>query len=318
MQLSDFRRYFVLRSNRRDDQLLKTAARIADLSELAGAPGEDAVAQSPGEPAARSQATAVSEVRHETAAGSRTSPPFADAFAAAGSEISHPDSDWRHVQIIEGPAALRSVESRAAGPTDLTWLRHDCREADSRRLVRKLVLYSAAPVWLVPRAAPPEIRSILVPTDFSARSAQALAFAADLARRLGIRQCATLHVSFPDWRFFVRSWDECWLDRKHEEWERFINGIDIRDIDVAPLFRTSIHTARQILEAAQSYRADLVVLTTRRRTRWSECLLPSLAAQAAASSAVPMVVLKPAPRPLSGGAAMCEALFARRDVDDVG
>lgn len=209
----------------------------------------------------------------------------------------------------------RQFGSRRSGQPrrgDLLWVRHARDHAASRALVRKLSLQPAKSFWLVPLAARAAIRRILVPVDFSERSAVALTAALELARQFGVRQCLTLHVDFPDSRLLDPPWDDAWRSEQQQTWERFVATVDIHGVDVVPLFRTSIQAARHIHEVAGSYEADLVVMATRGRTPAAERLLPSVTVCFARDSRFPLLVLKPADTPLTACSALREKLFTPR------
>src|SRR6185369_999220 len=79
---------------------------------------------------------------------------------------------------------------------DLIVLGHRKQRSGRRSLARRLAMLAPSSVWLVPQDSLTQIRSILVPTDFSSHSADSLSVAAAIARAVGLSECRAAHVFF--------------------------------------------------------------------------------------------------------------------------
>ena len=70
--------------------------------------------------------------------------------------------------------------------------------ATSQRVLRRLIQRGPCSVWVLPAESRPALRRILVPIDFTARSADSLRVATTLAALSGAGACLALHVYFHD------------------------------------------------------------------------------------------------------------------------
>ena len=161
-----------------------------------------------------------------------------------------------------------------------------------RSLARRLAMVAPASVWLVPEGAPPKISHILVPTDFSSHSADALAVAVRVARTVGLTSLHVIHVFFdPSTVRYDEHVHEI-LGQEEQAFERFIAGIDTEGIDIEPVFIEGPKPAEVIIRMAERYGTDLVVMNTRGRSQAASVLLGSTTSETMAASKVPLLAVK--------------------------
>ena len=175
---------------------------------------------------------------------------------------------------------------------DLIVLGHRRARSGRRSLARRLAMVSPASVWLVPEGAPPQIRQILVPTDFSDHSADALTVAIEIARTVGLAKLHVLHVFFD--RSTVRydeHVDEI-LGQEEAAFERFAASVETHGIDLEPVFIEGPQPAQVIVRMAERYGSDLVVMNTRGRSRAAGVLLGSTTSEAMAATKTPLLAVK--------------------------
>ena len=84
--------------------------------------------------------------------------------------------------VAEGSRLDRILEVAAREERDLILLGHRRMRSGRRSLARRTAMVAPASVWLVPEGSPPTVSSILVPTDFSEHSSDALQVAINVAR----------------------------------------------------------------------------------------------------------------------------------------
>lgn len=148
----------------------------------------------------------------------------------------------------------------------------------AERVLRK----ASVPVLLARRALAPEPACILAPTDFSDASRPALQEAIALARRWGAR-LVFLHVIEPIVQAYAWATDlaggEIYViepDELQPEWDALIQSIDLAGVRWGQqTIKGEVSTT--VAAAAQSLKADLIVMGTHGRTGLTHALLGSVA-----------------------------------------
>jgi nucleotide-binding universal stress UspA family protein len=136
------------------------------------------------------------------------------------------------------------------------------------------------------------IRTILHPTDFSARSADAFQLACSLARDYGAR-LIVLHVKSP---VFVYGEAPAMLPEPPDVLQKLreqLAQIQPPDagVSVQHLLKEG-EAATTILHAAQEAQADLVVMGTHGRTGFSRLLMGSVAEEVVRKASCPVLTVK--------------------------
>lgn len=196
------------------------------------------------------------------------------------------------VHVCEGVRVDELIEFAVSEEVDLILLGHRKLRSGRRSLARRLAMIAPCSIWLVPEGAPCRISSILAPIDFSDHSADSLELALELARRGGIEQCFALHVFFdPSTVRYDEHIDEV---RGNEErmLARFLEPIDTRGVRVEPVFEESTHVGQAILRSTGKQQADLIVMSTRGRSRAAAILLGSVTSQTIMETTVPVLAVK--------------------------
>jgi nucleotide-binding universal stress UspA family protein len=152
------------------------------------------------------------------------------------------------------------------------------------------------------------LRRLLVPCDFSDRSAAVLQAAVEIARRCRRAKCLVLHVSWTGSRFTDTGIDRENQRQLRQAYDRFLAGIDSHGVTVEPLFVEGCRVDQQIERAAARHRVDLVVVSTRGRTRCARVLLPSTTDLAIRRCQASFLVLRGADRPVGLVQALRERL----------
>jgi nucleotide-binding universal stress UspA family protein len=161
-----------------------------------------------------------------------------------------------------------------------------------RRLAGDLLRLAACSVWFVPGVAPPAVRRVLVPVDFSVRAADSLRVAATLARLSGAAECIALHVYFND-SLLTGAWGERAARQAAEKaFRRFLKPIDVTGVKVTPCLREAAGIPAAINAAAIECQADLIVLASRGRSKMAALLQPAVADQVMHLCKVPLLAVK--------------------------
>ena len=146
-----------------------------------------------------------------------------------------------------------------------------------------------------------EIRSILLPTDFSECARHAVPMAAQLARLVGARVLC-LHVVEPvvpavGWTPIaeplpVADVGERLEDSASRELPRFARCEEFEGLDVEDLI-TRGEAAAEIVRVASERRADLIVISSHGRTGLGRILFGSTAESVVRHAPCPVLVVKP-------------------------
>lgn len=162
---------------------------------------------------------------------------------------------------------------------------------DRRMLVRRLAMGAPCSVWMVPADARAEIARILVPVDFSARSADALEVGTSLAAATGA-SCAAVHVRFDPTLAAPEAAIDAVLGREHQAFNTFAARTDLHGVDVEHLLDEGRDVSRVILRVAAAHQADLLVMGTRGRTRAASLLIGSETEHTLQESGPPVLAVK--------------------------
>ena len=149
------------------------------------------------------------------------------------------------------------------------------------------------------RSSPIQIRSILVPIDFSPASEKALAYAVPLAKLCGAK-LTLLHVlepvATPDFAAFPLA-----LDNEREarasrvQLERVAKDLKIHSVAEKFLVRNG-RAYNEITSAARTLKADLIVISTHGRTGLKHVLMGSTAERVVQHAPCPVLVVRPKER----------------------
>lgn len=207
-------------------------------------------------------------------------------------------------QAFDGAAATHSlhlvigvrvdslIEFSCQQRCDVILLGHRRSRSGQRSLARRLAMVAPCSVWLVPEEAPVAISNVMAPIDFSDHSADSLRVAVSLAKSAGLRECSAVHVfSDPSTVRYDERIDEI---RRNEQdsFRNFIAPIDLQGIEVEPTFMEANNMARAILHAAKLRDTDLLVMSTRGRSRSASVLLGSVTAQVMSETPVAIFTVK--------------------------
>jgi nucleotide-binding universal stress UspA family protein len=204
------------------------------------------------------------------------------------------------LDVREDAARVDGVLRAAAEhDSDVVMLGHRRARSGRRSLARRLALMAPSSVWLVPEGSSATLQRILVPTDFSASSADSLRVAAALAALHGLGHLTAVHVRFdPALSQYAEHSAEFRTVEVHD-FEQFLAGVDTGSVRVDYAFEDSPMPAHALLRAAERLHADLIVMHTRGRSPAAAVLLGSVTSEVMAQSHLPVLAAKHDGRQLS-------------------
>ena len=192
--------------------------------------------------------------------------------------------------FVEGDILDSILATAADYQADLILIGHASRRR-RRSLARRLAGEAPCSVWMAPEGSAATIRRILVPIDFSQRSADTLAAATALAAAAGLDECFALHVDFNDVLVSFDEFDELLAEDRDRAFGLFIAPIDLHDVWVKPIFVDSARVAEAIVRAAAEQTCDLIVMGTRGRSPSAAVLLGSETEQCIMTTGTPLLAV---------------------------
>ena len=203
------------------------------------------------------------------------------------------------IEIREGARIDGVLQSAAANGNDVIVLGHRRGRSGRRSLARRLALMAPSSVWLVPQGSASTLTRMLVPTDFSEHSADALQLALTLARARGLRQLTSVHVRFDSSLSMYPEHSAEFAIAEEDDFHRFLEGVDVQGVQVDAVFEDSAQPTIAILRVAERVKSDLIVMNTRGRSAAAAVLLGSVTSEVMAASHLPVLAVKHYGRRLS-------------------
>lgn len=198
----------------------------------------------------------------------------------------------RRYDVRSGPLLDQLLAHAAEEQIELILIGHRKDHPLRRSLARRLATKAPCSVWLVPEGSAASVSRVLVPIDFSPRSADSLAMGCVVAAHAGVSQIQALHVYFDDARTTYEDADAVIRGHEADTFTRFLAPIDTCGVTVSPRFEAGSHPADTIVCMASELGSDLIVLETRGRTASAAILLGSVAEETLTHSSVPVLVVK--------------------------
>lgn len=152
-------------------------------------------------------------------------------------------------------------------------------------------------VLIVPEAAGSQIKSIMVPVDFSEISADAVGVAADLALDLQVQEISLLHVSrvpasYHKTQKTYEAFGKIMKMHAQKSYMEFIENCQLRSVKTSALFKLGPDLSRIVNMAVYERGIDLIVIGVRGATDDPATLVGSVAEQVIRTARIPLMVVK--------------------------
>ena len=200
-------------------------------------------------------------------------------------------------QVEEGTPLKEILHQITNNDIDMLLVGRKTDATETRQLPVKLARKAPCSVLVVPEGAMPSISKIIVPTDFSEHSTDAMDVAVALASAKGISNILCLHVyQVPVGYYKIGKTEEEFAEimKKNalEKYQNFISGIDLKGVSVAQRIVRHKKPAKAIREMVEKERIDMIVIGARGRSATAGVLLGSVTENLIFSSHVPLIVVK--------------------------
>lgn len=208
--------------------------------------------------------------------------------------------------VLKGRSVARLAAMASDFESDLLLLSRSSAPASD---CARVATTAKCPVWIVPPDWAPVTRRLLLPSDLSDRSLQALRTAAAVCGQTRNAKCYLLHVVRTGSRFGGESARRTAVLACEQLLRRA--GVD-RDA-FEPVVVEGMEVAREVDRAVERYGIDLVVMSSRRRTAAGRWLCPSQSDLAVRRCRAAFLVLRSGGRPVGFFRGLSESLFREPD-----
>lgn len=200
-------------------------------------------------------------------------------------------------QVSEGAPLVEMLHSAKQNDIDLILVGYRHKTEGGSKLPERLARKAPCSVLIVPGETKPLIQKVLVATDFSDHAADALDVAIAFGSSADIAELICLHIyAVPPEHYKIGKTFEEFdaIMRRHaaENYERFIAGMDLKGLNVRPIFAHKKKPGYGILEIAKEEQADLVVIGAQGRTTSAAILLGSVAQRVINHAENPVLAVK--------------------------
>ncbi len=169
-------------------------------------------------------------------------------------------------------------------------------------MVQRLARRAACNLLIVPEGSEPNIRKILIPSDFSEHSELALETAVDIARLTGTNVQLVVQNVYnvpPGYHYSGKSFEEfSAIMEKHarKEYKTFIKKIDLKNQKIKDVYSLdkNDNLMSDIYDKAIEIEADMIIIGAKGRTAATALFLGSIAERAIQmNSRFPLLVVRP-------------------------
>lgn len=195
-------------------------------------------------------------------------------------------------ELLAGERVDALIDDATRHHSEVILLGHRKIRSGQRSLARRLAMISPASVWMVPEGAPVSLQAVLAPVDFSRHSADSLEIAAAIAEQAHADRCLALHVPFD--RSLVRypEHGETAEASAQATFNEFLKQVKTGAAPLTTRLEEGAFPSRTILRVAQEEGSDLLVMSTRGRSRAAAVLLGSISTQVMIETSIAILVVK--------------------------
>ncbi|MEQ8471049.1 MAG: universal stress protein [Marinoscillum sp.] len=200
-------------------------------------------------------------------------------------------------QIEAGTPLEVLLEHIVKKDIDLVVIGRKTEAKDTRRLPINLARKAPCSVLVVPENSKHTISNILVPIDFSEFALNALEQAVNLAfaNNISTIQCVNvfqLPIGYYKTGKSQEEFQELMKKNAIKDYERFVKKIDLKGVEVNPIFLHHDKPAQAIQSVVENNKVDLLVLGTRGRNAGAGLLLGSVTEDIILNTRIPLMAVK--------------------------
>lgn len=200
-------------------------------------------------------------------------------------------------EVKEGVPLVEMLRIAQHNETDLVLVGKTTEHHGSGMLPEKLARKAPCSVLVVPEHSQASIRKVLVALDFSEYSGGTLEVATAFASAASAPEIVCLHVYDEAARYLrsgemYRELTEIIQQEAQRQYGKLLTTCDLKGCSPRPVFWTGGRPWEAIAEAAETERADLIVVGARGRTAPAAFVLGSVTERLIASTTIPLLAVK--------------------------
>jgi nucleotide-binding universal stress UspA family protein len=211
-------------------------------------------------------------------------------------------------KVLEGSPLIELLRIAKEGDTDLVIMSKRPEPIDTGALPEKLIRRVPCSVLLLPEGAKASFSNILVPTDFSENSTDAMDVAVAFASAKGIDEIHCLHAYHVPIGYYktgksYEQFAEIMKGHAEKNYQNFLQTEvcqvgsvcqikDLKGIKVKPIFKLAKKASKTIEETVKSLDIDLLVIGARGRHAGAGVLLGSVTEHQIRTTTVPILAVK--------------------------
>lgn len=209
----------------------------------------------------------------------------------------HPDTKIDY-EVVEGSPLIEFLRRAKEEEIDLIVMRKRKDPTASGSLFEKIARKAPCSVLFVPEGSKAWYENILVPTDFSENSIDAIDTAVAIASASsGVQTIHCLHVYNVPLGYYKtgKSYEEfAEIMKGHAEkhYQKFINKIDLKGLTATPIFKLEKKEYKGIEEIVKEHQVSLLVVGAKGRKAGAGVLLGSVTEHLINTTAIPLLAVK--------------------------
>jgi nucleotide-binding universal stress UspA family protein len=208
----------------------------------------------------------------------------------------HPGAQLEY-EVAEGSPLIELLRRAKQEKIDLIVMRKRRKPTASGTLFEKLARKAPCSLLFIPEGTGPQFTNILVPTDFSENSMDAMEVALGLASASGTPEIHCLHVYEVPIGYYKtgKSYEEfAEIMKGHAEknYQEFMEKVDLKGITATPIFKLEEKEYRGIEEVIGEHGIDLLIVGARGRKAGAGVLLGSVTEHLIQTTTIPLLAVK--------------------------
>ncbi|MFC1891768.1 universal stress protein [Thermodesulfobacteriota bacterium] len=200
-------------------------------------------------------------------------------------------------EIIHGKPVITFIDSIKDKDIDLVIYGHRKDKKSDIKISERLARKAPCSVLLLPEFPENKIEKLLVASDFSENSMNALNVAIAFAEAVKATEIICLHVYRVPGGYYktgksLEEFADIMKKNAIREYEEFIGQIDVKGLNIKPLFINNKDTEEAIHSVIDNNNIDLICIGSRGRSASSAILLGSLTEKLIWTSPIPVIAVK--------------------------
>lgn len=203
-----------------------------------------------------------------------------------------------HYKFISGKKLFTFLHFVRDNDIDIVIIGRKQRGKSAAILTERITRKAPCSVMIIPSNATPDIKRVMIASDFSENSLNALDVAIAFAKAAGLNEVIFAHLYKVPIGYYktgksYNQFAEIMKQNAQENFEQFINKIDLRGITVTPIIKVYKNKPVDVINNLIKHeKIDLITLGSRGRSSSAAILMGSLTEQLLKSSDIPLIAVK--------------------------